>query len=302
MSLLIESSTTTYRPANALWMARIAKYAYKSADNGAATLANTQAPDTKSVLTSLRADDPEFEQVIALSNRNSQGLVVQHRDCIVLAFRGSDELADWLDSFNARAEGHALGRVHRGFHAALMDIWPAMEAAVAEIQSKRKSGHLPVWLTGHSLGGALATLAAARLIEQDQPFYGVYTFGSPRVGDRDFARIYNSEAANRTFRFQNNNDIVSRIPSRVMNYSHVGQFVYISRRGKLSSDPSRWFRFLDTVRGVIDDIGDIGIDSVKDHSIDDYVAAIERWGNRLPKARKGLRCDGIQGELAKEAS
>lgn len=302
MSLLIEPSTTTYHPANALWMARISKHAYKTADDGTAVLDDKHAPDTKSVLDSLRADDPEFEQVLALSHRNSQGLVVQHRDCIVLALRGSDRFADWLDSFNARAQGHALGRVHRGFQAALMDIWPAMEAAVAEIQSRRKSAHLPIWLTGHSLGGALATLAAARFIEQDRPFYGVYTFGSPRVGDRDFARVYNIEAANRTFRFQNNNDIVSRIPSRVMNYSHVGQFVYISRRGKLSSDPSRWFRFLDTVRGVIDDIGDKGIDSVKDHAIDDYVAAIERWGNHLPKARKGLRCDGIRGELAKEAS
>lgn len=74
------------------------------------------------------------------------------------------------------------------------------------------------------------------LIDEDAPFYGVYTFGQPRAGDRTFSRIYNVEAASRTYRFQNNNDIVTRIPARIMGYSHVGKFVYISDKKRLSTD------------------------------------------------------------------
>lgn len=277
----LNPTTTRYDAGNALWMARISKYAYLRNRQGQAKLEDKAAPDPKRVLSLLQEDDPRFTDVRGFSHNSSQGLVIKHRDCIVVAFRGTDEIADWLDNIKARAVGHALGRVHRGFHEALWDVWPAMIRAVDDWQPKRKnSKHLPIWLTGHSLGGAMATLAAAQLIEEDRPFYGLYTYGSPRTGDRDFARTYNIEAASRTFRFQNNNDIVTRVPARLMNYSHVGKFVYISQKGELSTDAGRWFRFLDSVRGVIYDIGDVGFDGIEDHSIDEYMSAIEAWGDK----------------------
>lgn len=53
---------------------------------------------------------------------------------------------------------------------------------------------------------------------------GLYTFGQPRTGDREFARKPDADFEQQTFRYVNNNDIVTRVPFRAMNYSHVGLF------------------------------------------------------------------------------
>ena len=81
-----------------------------------------------------------------------------------------------------------LGRVHTGFYHALQDIWPQMQTRIGQLRSDDRDNarpQRPLWITGHSLGAAMATLAAAELIMRDEPFYGGYTFGSPRCGDRD---------------------------------------------------------------------------------------------------------------------
>ena len=72
----------------------------------------------------------------------------------------------------------------------------------------------PLWISGHSLGAALATLTADRFPK----VRSLYTFGSPRVGDREFAENFTVEA----HRFVNGNDIISRLPPEGL-YHHVGQ-------------------------------------------------------------------------------
>ena len=204
-----------------------------------------------------------------------------NEDHIVAAFRGTDEIGDWLDNVNALAVDHGLGKVHRGFQAALDDVWHAMRSKIRKMQPA-DGARLPIWITGHSLGGAMATLAAAQLVVEDAPFYGCYTFGSPRVADREFARNFSIEAGRRTFRFQNNNDIVTRVPARIMGYSHVGQFVYIDVEKQLSRDVGFWYQFQDRIRGVLSDIGDKGLDMIEDHSIEDYIEAIRSFGDNHP--------------------
>lgn len=86
------------------------------------------------------------------------------------------------------------------------------------------------------MGAALATLAAAYLRDagrhpddpKDKPVNGLYTFGCPRAGNRDFERAFNQDSGARAFRFVNNNDIVTRVPPRELDYSHVGKFLYFS--------------------------------------------------------------------------
>ena len=74
------------------------------------------------------------------------------------------------------------GKVHRGFKAALSEVWTSLEKHISNLHRN----NLKIWLTGHSLGAALATLAADRLGNAQ----GLYTFGSPRIGDRDFKNQY----------------------------------------------------------------------------------------------------------------
>jgi triacylglycerol lipase len=278
-------STTLYTPENALTLARVAKAVYQKQGDG--------APAEASILGDLQQLDAEFTKVIGFSQKSAQGCVIVNKKYVVAAFRGTDEGGDWLDNLNAVPRDGPFGQVHTGFQKSLMDIWPDMKSAIrlarrdfnqAREAAGLQPGSLPLWITGHSLGGAMATLAGAELIQADEPFYGIYTFGAPRTGDRDFARIFNVEAGKRTFRFQNNNDIVTRVPSRVMGYSHIGSFVYITADKKLTTDAGFWFQFLDRVKGTVNAFGDKGLDLIEGHSMDDYIRGIQEYGDKLPEA------------------
>lgn len=263
---------TRYFPANALWMARLSQAVYASDQNG--------SPDHEAILAELHELDDGFARVVPFNANSSQACVIEHRDYVAAVFRGTDEIRDWLDNLNVIPVPGPFGKVHKGFHDALMDVWPGMRQT---IRSLRQGSPLPLWLTGHSLGGAMATIAASMLVHADEPFYGVYTFGSPRCGNQKFSRRYKTEGAQaRTHRFQNNNDIVTRVPARAMGYRHVGEFVYISEEGNLIADVGFWYKFLDTVRGVAADIGEPGFDAITDHDMQDYVDAIWSWGDVIP--------------------
>ena len=123
----------------------------------------------------------------------------------------------------------------------------------------------------------MATIAAAKLIHQDLPFSCAYTFGQPRAMTRETSRIFNMEAKSRFFRFQNNNDLVTRVPARLTGYSHVGTFIYITEEKEMYNDPGFWFRFVDAVDGAVDAVAEAGLDMIEDHDMADYLSAIQQW-------------------------
>jgi len=87
-----------------------------------------------------------------------------------------------------------------------------------------------VYVTGHSLGGALATLLALELSSSQMAKNGVifvtmYNFGSPRVGNRRFAEVYNAKVKD-SWRIVNHRDIIPTVP-RLMGYCHVEAPVYL---------------------------------------------------------------------------
>lgn len=88
-----------------------------------------------------------------------------------------------------------------------------------------------IYCTGHSLGGALATLLALELSTTQLAKSGVisvtmYNFGSPRVGNKRFAEVYN-ERVKDSWRVVNHRDIIPTVP-RLMGYCHVAQPVYLA--------------------------------------------------------------------------
>ena len=255
-----EPYRTEFSVANAAMMAELARAVYLSNDEG--------APDAEAILEELQAGDGGFQGVWPFDMRSSQACVVVHEDFICAAFRGTNELADWRDNVQVGKVKGPFGRVHRGFQSALMDVWPAMRARLANYPQR------PLWLTGHSLGGAMATLAAAQLADADESFIGVYTFGSPRCGGKKFSRVYEIEAGARSHRVHNNSDIVTRFPTRQMNYRHVGRLAYITESGEIKHDTGWWYRFCNRVRGAALDLGEAGLDAIKDHGIGEYAEAI----------------------------
>lgn len=263
----VQPYTSVLNHDNAYWMARIAKALYEKSPNQG-------APDEARILDDLRAEDTGFRSVCGQSKHSAQAALVEHEDYLCMAFRGTDEISDWLDNANALPKRALFGSFHRGFCCSVEDIWQPLFDVYQEFKSARAR---PLFITGHSLGGAMATIAASRLIYDDLPFTSTYTFGQPRAMTLDTARIFNSDAKQRVFRFVNNNDIVTRVPTRTMGYSHVGTMLYIAEDGKIHNDPGFWFRFIDSQGGAIAELKKRGIDAIDDHSIDRYLDAVKRW-------------------------
>lgn len=267
-------------------------------------------PHKKLILSKLQALDPDFIAVKGFENNSSQAIIIHHKNYLVASFRGTDEIADWIDNINMGktaslskikeklkksfkswmgirdtfSTNQLFGRVHQGFYQAFLDVWDKDEMWI-ELEKLIKETKLPLWITGHSLGGAMATFAAAWMTERNLPIRGVYTFGQPRCGDKNFSTTLNAKLPNKFFRFHNNNDIVPRLPARLMNFEHTGRLVFITKDGKLDADPARWDRFLESVRGIVDDI----LDSdkipygIEDHNvINGYILGISSWNNRNP--------------------
>src|SRR5262245_7102955 len=213
---------------------------------------------------------------------------------VVLVFCGSRAateqiaLANWTINLAVSQVDGFGGRLHRGFANALGEIW---EDVSTRVQTRCADGALRLWITGHSLGGALATLTACRLAEAQPPqsIAMIYTFGSPRVGDRAFADRYRF----RHFRFENRNDVVAYlcpppdnlpgwfkglarwavqqvfktdVPESVFNYRHVGKCQFLHWDGTLkdAQDPFS----LERLNRLTD--------AISDHRVSSYVAALRR--------------------------
>lgn len=98
------------------------------------------------------------------------------------------------------------GLIHSGFFDGYLSVKSSLESALS---SKSKK---PIVFVGHSLGGALATLAAARSAINLQPVHGVYTFGAPRVGNNKFGSFLRSLLSERVYRVTRGMDVVPHLP------------------------------------------------------------------------------------------
>lgn len=134
----------------------------------------------------------------------------------ILAFRGTKGLEGWISNLDLfQVEWENGGLVHRGFQKDFMEIWGDVENAL-------KSTEPPYLFTGHSLGGALATLAASLF-----PPDALYTFGSPKVGDMRFVQNLSGFPI---YRVVNGKDLVPTLPpSRIpFDFSHAGEGIYMN--------------------------------------------------------------------------
>jgi hypothetical protein len=174
-----------------------------------------------------------LRRVKFFSKVSTQCFIASNDQFAIVAFRGSEgwklnepfdlrrTLADWTTDFDIRlSDWFRGGRVHRGFKDALEEVWAEIFPHMKQLADQGCN----IWLTGHSLGAALAILAADRF----QDVQGVYTFGSPRVGDREFQEKFRLQA----YRVVNGDDLVSRVPP-AGTYRHVGELKIIGRKGSL---------------------------------------------------------------------
>lgn len=163
----------------------------------------------------------------------------------------------------------ASGQVHCGFLSALEDIDEQITPFIEQYKDK------PLFLTGHSLGAAMATLYAAQRIAASPPVAGLYTFGSPRVGDLAFVSALNQSLSGKTFRFINEEDLVTRVAPRQLKYDHMDVPLLLDAAGRLETTGVAWSRFLNTVVNALDDFRKEAQSSIYDHHIELYVRKLD---------------------------
>lgn len=268
MTISISEYKTGLDKGNAYWMAKISQEIYRTRSR------TDQHPDEVAILNTLKQEDPGFMRVTGANENSAQAALIEHEKYYCIVFRGTNELVDWLDNINAFAVKKLFGEFHRGFWNSVEDVW---DKVFSDYQAANKVQKKPLFFTGHSLGGAMATIASARLIQLDLPFTSTYTFGQPRTVTRDTARIFNIECKDRFYRFHNNNDLVTRVPGRLMGYSHVGTYLYISAEKTIHQEIGFWFRYLDFIDGAVQAVREKGLDAFEDHRMDRYLEAIQKW-------------------------
>jgi triacylglycerol lipase len=216
-----EPDATGYSPINAWWLAELCRLVYKQGPD------EKQPPD-KGPARKEALEAVGLKEVKFFNRKDTQCAIVESAEAgadrfAALVFRGTTNLKDWLTDFKAIPETwRGRGLVHVGFRDALEAVWDDVAAALKEIDT-------PLFCAGHSLGAALATLAA--------PFArpkALYTFGSPRVGDRDFAA---NMLGIPTYRVVNNLDVVTTVPPPTP-FHHVGELHYITHSGAMLVEPS----------------------------------------------------------------
>ena len=213
-----------------------------------------------------------FKEVEFYNREGAQAYRFANKEDMVIACRGTqptefNDIAADLKAMPVVAE--TVSRVHQGFKAEVDELWPmVLEDLVAKVPTQK------LWFCGHSLGAAMATIMASRCMydEAVPDPEELYTFGSPRVGWKGYV-VHLGVVHHR---WVNNNDIVTRVPLRLMGYTHHGQEHYMNAYGDVRK-MSGWQRTKDRWRGFVMGVKAGGVDNFSDHSMTNYIANLEKW-------------------------
>lgn len=201
----------------------------------------------------LTAVQLEADTVDFLEYESQRCYIATRDDGIDIVFRGTDDLADWITNgqiwfkqwissdtnCSMLRNGHGT-RVHEGFSEACDGLVPLILSVLAD----RRKLFQKLTFGGHSLGGALAVETALRLhAHHYYPVEAVVTFGAPRVGDKAYARYYESKLGTVTRHFINKADPVPWLPSRWYGYDRLPNAWWFDGDGWRRQTPCfRWMK------------------------------------------------------------
>jgi len=232
----------------AIFMAKLAKHAY----NSQAAFKKTFKKDWK---------------IKMFSHGGTECYVLSCPKNYIVVFRGT-EPTSWED-IKADVQFRKVGGIHRGFKAALDDVWDDL----FDDYNKNSEGKQLV-VTGHSLGAALATLYSHRISDSNSV---CYTFGSPRTGTPKQTKKMLFTA----YRFRNNNDIVTKVPPEFLGFSHKSdKTTYFDIDGNVKEGYSRWYMITQWFKGTGRGLLKGKVDGFSDHSMGGYHELCQRAGKK----------------------
>nr|AFW99795.1 lipase 3646 [Cohnella sp. A01] len=208
-----------YDPAWAIFLAAVCSQTYEQYNNK-----EGQFVVPLGYRTAFTVDATSFDR-----KRERFGFILESDRDIVVAFRGTSSTADWVSDALAYQIRYPYrdkaGQTHQGFTHIYRSARARIVSALTSLPPDK-----PVYVAGHSLGGALAVLCALDLATLDsRRLLAAYTFGAPRTGDPGFARAFNA-AVRKSFRIANPYDAVAQLPPFILRmpgskktyyYSHV---------------------------------------------------------------------------------
>ena len=163
-----------------------------------------------------------FDQVNCFEKDNHRVAVCSNDEHVVLVFRGTDNAGNWITNANITHHEVLDGTVHKGFYDANQLFHKSLVDQIAEHGGKTK----PVYVTGHSLGGAMATIFSyLTSVQGEVEVQSLVTFGQPLALNKDVAKKLNKLLNDRYRRFVNETDIVTRL---IPTFSHAGQRIHLT--------------------------------------------------------------------------
>jgi len=215
-----------------------------------------------------------FNKLTSFHNGMTDGwaYIAEGVDLIALAFRGMSSIKNWDTDFNValvHPENTDLQlRVHKGFYQAFIRLNEATLGIKEKLDAIKQvtNGAVPIYITGHSLGGALAQIAGA-VLGSDQ-VAACYTYGSPRVGNFYFDPWVKVPS----YRVMNYADIVPQVPLPIV-YRHSGDPRYMPDHLTPSPyrfEPNLLERGWQMIRGLIQLVRAGSILGIQDHAIEAY--------------------------------
>lgn len=209
----------------------------------------------------------------------SEAYVLSNGDDIVIACRGTEvtQIKDIKADLRIKlvSPNFGPGKVHGGFKDSVDDVWANLSQYVLTLQSKQRQD---VWVTGHSLGAAMATLMANEIhanVALPQ-VSAVFTYGSPKPGNKEFVESLTVTH----YRWVNGADIVPRVPPAP--YVHHGELHYLNHWGNVRK-MTGFQQFKDRMRGFLKGWKSGLAQYGANHSISKYSDNLNRYANGVER-------------------
>jgi len=212
--------------------------------------------------------DLGFDQYQIMDVDGAYGHLAASKTEVIITCRGTvlTHLNDLLADVDTIPKRHGTGWVHEGFRREARKLLPLV---IDWVQNNRGKD---VYITGHSLGAAMATYITQELEYRRYFWLHLYTFGSPRIGNYPYVLQIKSPHK----RFVNCNDMVTHVPPEALLFRHHGDLCYINFYGNVRR-LGKWQRFKDMMRAHFRAWSKFELfDGLTDHSIDNYISKLRK--------------------------